>query len=131
LVEETKLDQEASMIKNSIQSKLLQNFLEVLERHRAAFGQERVYWRAMGMVLGEVFNFGRHTVTQGLMALGIKDGDWSSWYRLFSHRRYKEARVAKIFLRETLHHTKPGEPYVVGMDGVQIPRSSWKMPGTS
>lgn len=119
------------MIKNSIQSKLLQNLLELLERHRAAFGQERTYWRAVGMVLGEIFNFGRHTVTQGLMALGITDGDWSSWYRLFSRGRFVERAVSKIFFRETLQHTSPGEPYVVGTDGIQIPRSSWKMPGTS
>jgi hypothetical protein len=109
----------------------LQNFLEVLEKHRSAFGQERVYWRVVGLVLGELFNFGRHTVTQGLMTLGMTDGDWSGWYRLFSWRRYKEERVAKLFVRETLPHTKPEEPYVVGADGVQIPRSSWKMSGTS
>lgn len=119
------------MIKDSIPSKLLQNFFEVLARHRAAFGQERVYWRALGMVLGEVFNFGRHTVTQGLMALGITDGDWSSWYRLFSRGRYAEEKVAKLFFTETLQHTSPAEPYVVGADGVQIPRSSLRMPGTS
>lgn len=119
------------MIKNSIASPLLQNLFAVLDKHRAAFQQERVYWRAVGMVLGEIFNFGRHTVTQGLMALGMTDGDWSSWYRLFSQRRYKEECVARIFLQETLPYTSPEEPYVVGTDGVQIPRSSWKMPGTS
>jgi hypothetical protein len=119
------------MNKNSIASPLLQNLFAVLDRHRAAFQQERVYWRAVGMVLGEIFNFGRHTVTQGLMALGMTDGDWSGWYRLFSQRRYKEERVAKMFLQETLPHTSPEEPYVVGVDGVQIPRSSLQMPGTS
>ena len=119
------------MIKNSIQSKLLQNFFEMLARQRAAFGQERVYWRAMGMVLGEVFNFGRHTVTQGLMTLGLTDGDWSSWYRLFSRGRYAEEKAAKLFFTETIEHTSLEEPYVVGADGVQIPRSSLRMPGTS
>lgn len=67
------------MIKNSTQPILLQKLFELLEIHRSAFGQERIYWRVVGMVLGEVFNFGRHTVTQGLMALGIMDGDWSGW----------------------------------------------------
>ena len=85
------------MIKDSTQPILLQKLFELLEVHRGAFGQERIYWRALGMVLGEIFNFGRHTVTQGLMVLGITDGDWSSWYRLFSQRRYKEETVAKIF----------------------------------
>src|SRR5512139_2398413 len=119
------------MIKDSTQSVLLQKVFELLERHRSAFGQERVYWRAVGMVLGEVFNFGRHTVTQGLMALGVTDGDWSGWYRLFSQGRYIEQKVARIFLRETVQHTSHKEAYVVGVDGVQIPRSSLKMAGTS
>lgn len=119
------------MLKNSTQPLLLQKLFELLERHRSAFGQERVYWRAMGMVVGEIFNLGRHTVTQILMALGITEGDWSGWYRLFSRGRYAEQKVAKIFFRETLEHTSVTEPYVVGADGVQIPRSSWKMPGTS
>ena len=119
------------MIKNSIDSTLLRNFFEVLERHRSGFGQGRVFWRAVGMVLGEIFNFGRHTVRQGLMTLGIMDGDWSGWYRLFSRERLQEEKLAEIFVRETLPHTKPQEPYVVGADGVQIPRSSLRMPGTS
>ena len=73
------------MIKNSTQPILLQKLFELMESHRPAFGQERIYWRVVGMVLGEIFNFGRHTVTQGLTALGMIDGDWSGWYRLFSN----------------------------------------------
>jgi DDE superfamily endonuclease len=119
------------MIKDSTQPILLQKLFELLEVHRKAFGQDRVYWRAVGMVLGEIFHFGRHTVTQVLMVLGITDGDWSGWYRLFSQGRYAEEKTARIFFRETLQHTSEAEPYVVGTDGVQIPRSSWKMPGTS
>ena len=119
------------MIKNSTLPILLQKLFELLESHRPAFRQERTYWRVVGMVLGELFNFGRHTVTQGLMALGINDGDWSGWYRLFSQGRYEEKKVARIFFRETLRHTRAEEPYVTGVDGVQIPRSSWKMAGTS
>ncbi len=119
------------MIKHSTQSALLHNLLELLAQHRAAFRQARSYWRVVGLVLGELFNFGRHTVTQGLMALGLTEEDWSGWYRLFSRRRYVEARVARLFFRETLAHSVPQEPYVVGVDGVQIPRSSLKLAGTS
>ncbi len=119
------------MIKHSTQSLLLHNLLELLARHRPAFRQARSYWRVVGPVLGELFNFGRHTVTQGLMALGLTDADWSGWYRLFSHSRYREAPVARLFFQETLQHASAAEPYVVGVDGVQIPRSSLKMAGTS
>jgi len=119
------------MIKNSTQAVLLQKLFELLERHRRAFGQERVYWRAVGMVLGELFNFGRHTMTQGLMALGITDGDWSGWYRLFSRGRYEEQSVSEVFFGETVEHVPANEPYVMGVDGGQLPRSSLKMAGTS
>ncbi len=58
------------MIKNNTQPLLLQKLFELLSAHRGAFEQERVYWRNVGMVVGEVFNFGRHTVTQMLLSLG-------------------------------------------------------------
>jgi hypothetical protein len=119
------------VIKHSTQSALLHNLFELLAQHRPAFRQARSYWRVVGLVVGELFNFGRHTVTQGLMALGLTDEDWSGWYRLFSRRRYVEARVARLFFRETVTHTAPAEPYVVGVDAVQIPRSSLKLAGTS
>ena len=119
------------MIKHSTQSALLHNLFALLAQHRPAFRQARSYWRVVGLVFGELFNFGRHTVTRGLMALGLTDEDWSSWYRLFSRRRYAESRVARLFFRETVTHTAPDEPHVVGVDGVQIPRSSLKMAGTS
>jgi hypothetical protein len=65
------------------------------------------------------------------MALGIMDGDWSAWYRLFSRERFEEEQLARTLLGETVKEVPENEPYVVGVDGVQIPRSSLKMPGTS
>jgi len=81
------------------------------------------------MVLGKLFNFGRHTVTQMLLSLGVLDGDWSAWYRVFSCGRYREARMSRVMLGETIKEVPDSEPYVMGVDGVQIPRSSLKMPG--
>src|SRR5512136_1655858 len=118
-------------MQDSTRSRLLQNLWELLEQHCRAFRQERSYWRVVGLVWGELFNFGRHTVTQGLMALGLTDEDWSGWYRLFNCGRYTEMWVVSIFFREMLEHTLPKDPYVVGVDGVQIPRSSLKLAGTS
>jgi len=110
---------------------LLQAWLDLLEAHRPAFRQERTYLRAIGLMMGELFSFARHTVTQGLLALGLTDADWSAWYRLFSRERFDEEQLARCLFRETLGHVDPSQPYVVGMDGVQVPRSSLKMPGTS
>lgn len=119
------------MLNDTSQAVLLQKLFELLEAHREVFRQERIYWRNVGLVLGELFNFGRHTVTQNLMSLGITDGDWSAWYRMFSRERYEEEALSGVLMKETLAEVPESEPYVVGVDGVQIPRSSMKMPGTS
>jgi hypothetical protein len=119
------------MLNDTAQPILLQKLFELLEAHRGVFRQGRTYWRNVGLVLGELFNFGRHTVTQNLMSLGITDGDWSAWYRMFSRERFDEEALSATLFKETLQEVPESEPYVVGVDGVQIPRSSLKMPGTS
>jgi hypothetical protein len=73
---------------------LLQALLELIEAHRPAFRQERTYRRSLGLVFRELFSFARHTVTQGLLALGLTDGDWSAWYCLFSRERFEEEQLA-------------------------------------
>jgi hypothetical protein len=82
-------------------------------------------------VLGEVFSLGRHTVTQELLALGVTDGDWGAWYRLFSRERFDEERLSECLLQETLQHVGVDQPYCVAIDSTVIHRSSLKMPGTS
>jgi hypothetical protein len=110
---------------------LLQALIGLLEAHRGAFKQARPYWRAVGLVLAELFSFGRHTVAQGILTLGQTAGDWSSWYRLFSRERFDEAQLSSILVKETLAEVPADEAYVVGFDSTQIRRSSLKMPGTS
>lgn len=112
-------------------SPLLQAIFQLLQAHRPAFGQARPYWRAVALVFGELFTFGRHTVTQGLLALGITDGDWSAWYRLFSQAGFDERALCECLLRETLPHAPASQPYCVAIDSTTIHRSSLKMPGTS
>ncbi len=110
---------------------LVRKLFQLLEAHRGAFRQERPYRRGIGLVMGELFNFGRQTVTQELMALGMVKEDWSAWYRLFSHPRFEEEALAECLLGETLEAVNPGEPYCVAVDSTSIHRSSLKMPGTS
>jgi len=112
-------------------SPLLKNLFVLLEAHRPAFTQERVFLRALGLFLSEIFVFGRHTVTQGLLALGLTDADWSPWYRLFSLGRFVAEKAAAILLTSTLSHVPEGQPYVAGVDGVGVPRTGQKMPGTA
>ncbi|MCL6451974.1 MAG: transposase [Acetobacteraceae bacterium] len=110
---------------------LLRELVLLIYAHRGAFRQERTFLRAMGLLFGELFAFGRRTVTQILLALGCTDADWSPWYRLLSHDRFRVEELARCLFRETLVHVRPDEYYPVVLDGTQIPRSSQKMPGTS
>ena len=63
---------------------LLKNLFEILSDQRQVGGRQQVYERVELLVLAELFAFGRHTVTQLLMSLGLNEQDWSVWYRLFS-----------------------------------------------
>ena len=110
---------------------LLTEVLALLQAHRPAFRQDRPFARATALLFGQLFAFGRHTITQSLLALGLTDADWSAFYRLFNATRFDPDQLARCFLRETLAHSDPTQPYVVAVDGVQVPRSSRTMPGTS
>ena len=109
---------------------LIKNLLKLLETHRPAFGQQRVYHRIVSLVLAELFAFSRHTITQLLMTLGLTDQDWSAWYRLLSQERFNAERASEILLEETLKHVSEDVLYVVAGDGTQTPRSSRKIEGS-
>jgi len=117
--------------KTTAPSTLLQTVFQLLRAHRVAFGQERTYQRSVGLLLGQLFSFARHTLTQGLLALGVTDGDWSAWYRLFSRPRFDEEQLARCLLEETLPQASIDQPYTVAIDGTALHRSSLKMPGTA
>lgn len=72
-----------------------------------------------------------HTITQLLVALGLGSVDWSTFYRLFSVPRLRYDHLTGCFLRETLPHVPADAAHSVGLDGVQIPRSSQRLPGRS
>ena len=109
---------------------LFAELMIVLEKCEPAFGQKRVFNRVMALVMAEVFAFGRHTVTQLLLTLGLTDEDWSGWYRIFSKKRYEEEAASAILLKEMIAEVPEEEPFVVGEDGFPVPRCSQKMPGS-
>ncbi len=110
---------------------ILDELWKLLEGMRGGYGQERTYRRAIAMVLGELFNLGRHTVTQMLRSLGVVGEDWSAWYRMFGGGRFDEEAVGGELVRETVKHVVETEPYVVTMDGVRIARSGKQVAGSS
>lgn len=110
---------------------LLDALRSLLVAHRPAFRQERTFLRAQALILGHLFAFAKRTITQSLLALGLIGYDWSAFYRLFDEPRIDYEALTRCFLRQTLPHVAVSEPYVAVVDGVQLPRSSHKMPGTS
>ena len=85
---------------------ILDELWKLLEGMRGGYGQERTYRRAIAMVLGELFNLGRHTVTQMLRSLGVVGEDWSAWYRMFGGGRFDEEAVGGELVRETVKHVE-------------------------
>lgn len=110
---------------------LLAALCGLFRSHRGAFQQERSFRRMQALLFGQLFSFARRTVTQALVALGLTDHDWSGFYRLFNEPRINYEALTGYFLSETLQHVPETEPYVTVVDGVQVPRHSRKMPGTS
>jgi hypothetical protein len=109
---------------------LLTELLTLVSGCAGAYRQRRVYNRMLGLVMAELFGFGRHTVTQLLLTLGLTDEDWSGWYRLFSEERFEEEASSQHLLHEVLKAVPTEVPFVVGADGFHVPRCSRSMPGT-
>jgi hypothetical protein len=112
-------------------SSLLPELQILLAAHRPAFRQDRPFARCTALVYASLFAFARHTVTQLLVALGQTDHDWSAWYRLFSVPRLDYEELTRCYLRQTLEAIGPTGPFVAVVDGVQLPRHSRTMPGTT
>jgi len=112
--------------------KVVKQLLKLVEVHRAAFGQERVYLRGMGMVIGELLAFGQHRVTDLLRGLGCTQEDWSAWYRVFQEPgRFVEEEAGAILLRETLADVEAEDLYTIAVDSTSVARDSQTMEGTS
>ncbi|MCL4830951.1 MAG: hypothetical protein KJZ86_00885 [Caldilineaceae bacterium] len=80
--------------------------------------------------MAELFAFGRHTITQLLLTLGLVDEDWSAWYRIFSEGRFDEEKTGAVMLGEALTEVPADDPFMVSTDSFHMPRSSQTMPGT-
>ena len=92
---------------------ILTELMILLNKCKESYEQERVFHRAMALVMGELFAFGRHTIPQLLLTLGLVDEDWSAWYRIFSRNRFDEEKTAGVMLAEMLTEVAKTEPFVV------------------
>jgi len=110
---------------------LLSELWRLLEAHRPAVRQARVFDRLRALVLGQVLAAGRRTIAGALLALGLCDADGSAFYRVFSTPRVAYAVLTRCFLHQTLAVIPAHGPYVTVVDGVQVPRCSTTMPGTA
>jgi len=110
---------------------LLTEMMKLIAKCEPVYGQKRVFNRILALIMGELFAFGRHTISQLLLTLGLTEEDWSGWYRLFSQGRFAEEKTAAVMVGEMLAEVAEAEPFVVGVDGFHVPRSSLTMPGSS
>jgi hypothetical protein len=120
-----------SVPENASKSLLLDELQRLIASHRRAFRQERCFRRMAALTVAMVSCFGRRTITQMLMTLGLTDTDHSAMYRLFSRERFDVKSLCHCLFCETVTHVDEDDLYVIGTDGTQIPRSSQRMPGTS
>lgn len=111
------------------EERLLAEFIKLLGAHRWVFKQERSFSRCAVLILGMIFAFARHTVTQCVLSIGQGGRDWSAWYRLFSGKRFKQDDLDEVLLQETLKHVPEDQPYLVVTDGTQTAHTSKNMPG--
>lgn len=109
---------------------LIKNLEDLIGVHRGIFGQDRVYQRVKALVFAVLFGFGRMTLTQLLMPLGLIAGNWSAWYRLFSRGRFDADQASEVLFEEVLKEFDADDVIVVGGDGTQTPRTSQKIEGT-
>jgi hypothetical protein len=110
---------------------LVQEWWGLLLAHRSAVGQQRVFDRLCALVLGQLCTVLRHTITQALLAVGLVDADPSAFYRLLGRARVEYDGLTRCLVRQTLAQMPADGPYAVVVDGLQIPRSSRRMPGTA
>lgn len=110
---------------------LLPELFALLAAHRPAFRQDRPAQRATALVLGWLVTFGRHTISQVVLALGWGAADWSGWYRLLAKPRLDYGVLTRTLVEQVLPLAPPADPFLVLLDGVQVPRESRRMPGTS
>jgi hypothetical protein len=108
---------------------LLKKLFTLISSQQGIADQQRVRERLEMLVLSELFTFGRHTITQMLMSLGLTEQDWSAWYRLFSEERFNYEAASTGLVKESLCHVSSDDLYVVAGDATQTPRSSRKMEG--
>ncbi len=110
-------------------TELLKNLFNLISTQPGIADQQRVRERLERLELAELFTFGRYTITQMLMSLGLTEQDRSAWYWLFSDGRFKyEAASAGLFT-ESLQQVSLDDLNVVAGDATQTPRSSRKIEG--
>jgi hypothetical protein len=116
---------EHSIVNPSAQP-LLATFLDQLQPLRATCQQERPFQRLTALALGASVNLGRQTISQLLATLGLTS-DWSAFYRLFSTPRLAAEQLAQQVCAAGLALIPEQGPCIAVVDGLQIPRHSWKL----
>jgi hypothetical protein len=86
---------------------LLSSLRDLLLSHRPALRQERPFRRMQALLLGHLFSFARHTITQALVALvylgsAALDRRWSAWVVLLAGLPVAGVATAVVLLFASL-----------------------------
>lgn len=98
---------------------------------RGAFNQSKAFKTGHDLAFGALTCLGRHTVTGMLTASGQQFIDWSSAYRLFSHRRVDMNMMFDIIRGELLKELSPDNMIIAHMDDTLLKKSGRRTPGTA
>lgn len=91
--------------------------------------QRRTGELLLTLCVGLLQAVGRHTLTQVLQSLGRGEQDWSAAYRLFSQARLDLVAGRRALLTRLLPLMPAEQPFVVVLDGTQLPRTSRRFVG--
>lgn len=110
-------------------SSLIDVWFALLAAYRPVVRQERVFVRFVDVTVGCLLTMGRKTLTQVLVALGMGDGDWTAWHRLFSRNRIDVEALQTTLLGQVVAVLPADGPIVAAVDATQLPRTSRRLPG--
>ncbi len=101
------------------------------EKTRPAFRQRRCWDKAGSLALGQLLNFGRHTISRSIGSSGSGDRDWSAMYRLFERSRFEPAKVFDVALKELEKEMDIKTPALAFIDDTLLKKSGRKVDGAS
>lgn len=109
---------------------LLYAFMDLWQRCRPAFAQQRTHRLGLEVALGLLTAFGRRTIARGICARALQHLDWSRFYRLFSKDKWCPVAMTHQILVEISRHLQPNSPLVIAIDDTTKAKTGKNIPAS-